>query len=157
MMTSEHGMPYQTLNKLIVHEYVTNRLYEKDEVLWEIHEIRNEIHDEKSFSTLTEIHEESKRILETWKSRVSYSVRYSVAASEDPPLSPPRIPGPQQQAQNKPRKLVPGDLVVEYLHRKLLVVAHAVEDGVFDAFGKPVVREGELGDVESIIIQSINS
>lgn len=32
-MAAEQGMPYQTLINVIVHKYVTNRMYEKDEVL----------------------------------------------------------------------------------------------------------------------------
>ena len=32
-MAAEQGMPYQTLINVVVHEYVTNQMYEKDEVL----------------------------------------------------------------------------------------------------------------------------
>ena len=32
-MAAEQGMPYQTLINTVVHKYVTNQLYEKDEVL----------------------------------------------------------------------------------------------------------------------------
>ena len=32
-MAAEQGMPYQTPINVIVHKYVTNRMYEKDEVL----------------------------------------------------------------------------------------------------------------------------
>ena len=32
-MAAEQGMPYQTLINVLVHKYVTNQMYEKDEVL----------------------------------------------------------------------------------------------------------------------------
>ncbi|HKJ85182.1 MAG TPA: hypothetical protein VKA06_03855 [Spirochaetia bacterium] len=32
-IAAEQGMPYQTLINTVVHKYVTNQLYEKDEVL----------------------------------------------------------------------------------------------------------------------------
>jgi predicted DNA binding CopG/RHH family protein len=32
-MATEQGMPYQTLINVIVHKYVTNQMYEKNEVL----------------------------------------------------------------------------------------------------------------------------
>lgn len=32
-MAAEQGMPYQTLINVIIHKYVTNKMYEKDEVL----------------------------------------------------------------------------------------------------------------------------
>ena len=32
-MATEQGMPYQTLINVVVHKYVTNQMYEKDEVL----------------------------------------------------------------------------------------------------------------------------
>ena len=32
-MATEQGMPYQTLINVIVHKYVTNQMYERDEVL----------------------------------------------------------------------------------------------------------------------------
>jgi predicted DNA binding CopG/RHH family protein len=32
-MAAQQGMPYQTLLNVVVHKYVTNQLYEKDEVL----------------------------------------------------------------------------------------------------------------------------
>lgn len=33
VMAAEQGMPYQTLINVIVHKYVTNQMYERDEVL----------------------------------------------------------------------------------------------------------------------------
>jgi len=32
-MAAEQGMPYQTLINVVIHKYVTNRMYDRDEVL----------------------------------------------------------------------------------------------------------------------------
>jgi hypothetical protein len=32
-MAAEQGMPYQTLINVVIHKYVTNQMYDKDEVL----------------------------------------------------------------------------------------------------------------------------
>ena len=39
-MAAEQGMPYQTLINVLVHKYVTNQMYEKDEVLKTLRVVR---------------------------------------------------------------------------------------------------------------------
>ncbi|HBH06204.1 MAG TPA: hypothetical protein DDX92_06350 [Flavobacteriales bacterium] len=42
---------------------------EEDELLWEIHEIRNDIHSSKSYDDLNSLNKKSIEIFNSWKSR----------------------------------------------------------------------------------------
>ena len=54
--------------------YKNDYTKQEDEVLWELHEIRHQLHEENKGKSKNQINEEAKRIIEKYKSKLKQHV-----------------------------------------------------------------------------------